>query len=114
MLRSIIAAGFGCLIPLAASAADVGNRLTYLDEYADPYYVGLQTPKLITPQWVGEDGVEAVVVLSIDDMSDAARYEASCGRSGSIETDRRPGVAEHHDKSIDPNCRNCRPGCRKG
>ena len=25
-------------------------------------------PKLITPQWVGEDGVEAVVVLAIDDM----------------------------------------------
>lgn len=76
MMRSLLAAGVGWLLPFAVPAADVGNRLTYLDEYANPYYVGLQTPKLITPQWVGEEGVEAVVVLSIDDMADAARYEA--------------------------------------
>src|SRR5690606_20990099 len=29
-----------------------------------------------TPMWVGEEGVEAVVILSIDDMSDPAKYEA--------------------------------------
>lgn len=51
------------------------NRLTYLDEPCDPYYVGLSTPRLTTPQWIGEAGVEAVVVLSIDDLSDTARYE---------------------------------------
>ncbi|MEZ6077822.1 MAG: hypothetical protein R3C56_19760 [Pirellulaceae bacterium] len=33
-------------------------------------------PKLTTPQWVGEPGVEAVVVLGIDDMQDSAKYEA--------------------------------------
>ena len=54
-----------------------GNRLTYLDG-SDPYHVGLGFPRLTTPQWVGEDGVEAVVVLAIDDMRerDSARYES--------------------------------------
>src|SRR2546421_1511633 len=52
-----------------------GNRLTYLDE-SDPYYVGRTFPKLTTPQWVGEDGVEAVVVLAIDDMREHEKYEA--------------------------------------
>ena len=46
-----------------------GNRLAYLDENS-PYYPGLAAPKLVTPQWVGEPGVEAVVVLSIDDLND--------------------------------------------
>ncbi len=45
------------------------NRLTYLDG-SDPYHVGRAFPKLTTPQWVGEEGVEAVVVLAIDDMRD--------------------------------------------
>jgi putative membrane-bound dehydrogenase-like protein len=30
---------------------------------------------LITPQWVGEPGVDAVVILAVDDMRDTARYE---------------------------------------
>ena len=55
-------------------AAD-GNRLAYLDEN-DPYYVSRTFPKLVTPQWVGEEGVEAVVVLAIDDMRDPEKYEA--------------------------------------
>jgi peptidoglycan/xylan/chitin deacetylase (PgdA/CDA1 family) len=59
----------------AASGAD-GNRLAHLDEFADPYYPGLQTPKLITPQWIGEEGVEAAIVLSIDDLGDPLQYEA--------------------------------------
>lgn len=56
-----------------AYAAD-GNRLAYLDS-VDPYYVSRTFPRLTTPQWVGEDGVEAVVILSIDDMRDPAKYE---------------------------------------
>ncbi|MHB8969887.1 MAG: polysaccharide deacetylase family protein [Pirellulaceae bacterium] len=60
---------------LSVGAADVGNRLTYLDGPVDPYVVGLQTPKLSTPQWVGEEGVEAVIVLAVDDMSDVQKYE---------------------------------------
>lgn len=51
------------------------NRLTYLDAFYDPYYPSLEFPKLVTPQWVGEDGVEAVVTLGIDDMRGVANYE---------------------------------------
>lgn len=69
----------GGLLLLTATIAyagdDVGNRLTYLDEFCDPYYPSLEMPKLTTPQWVGEAGVEAVVTLGIDDMRDAAKYE---------------------------------------
>jgi len=53
-----------------------GNRLAYLDEFSDPYYVGRDFPKLTTPQWIGEEGVEAVVVLAIDDMRGHARCES--------------------------------------
>ncbi|MEX0678781.1 MAG: PVC-type heme-binding CxxCH protein [Pirellulales bacterium] len=58
------------LVSLAAItlAAD-GNRLAYLDE-SDPFYVSRNFPKLATPQWVGEEGVQAVVILSIDDLRD--------------------------------------------
>jgi putative membrane-bound dehydrogenase-like protein len=62
------------LLPMVAIAAD-GNRLAYLDEN-DPYYPSRTFPKLITPQWVGEEGVEAVVVLAIDDMRGSERWEA--------------------------------------
>src|SRR6185436_5636387 len=50
------------------------NRLTYLDE-PDPFFVGRNFPKLTTPQWIGEPGVEAVVILAIDDMRDPPKYE---------------------------------------
>src|SRR5689334_2324634 len=40
-----------------------------------PYYPNRSYPKLITPQWVGEDGVDAVVIFAIDDMRDHRRYE---------------------------------------
>src|SRR5262245_54904853 len=66
------------LLPLTAApalAAGGGNRLTYLDTN-DPYYVSRKFPKLVTPQWVGEPGVEAVVVLAIDDMRGHERWEA--------------------------------------
>lgn len=55
-------------------AAD-GNRLTYLNDM-HPYYPHTSFPKLITPQWIGEDEVEAVVILAIDDMRDSQKYEA--------------------------------------
>jgi putative membrane-bound dehydrogenase-like protein len=51
------------------------NRLAYLDEFCDPYSPGLDLPRLTTPQWVGEDGVDAVIILSIDDMREAGAYE---------------------------------------
>src|SRR6516225_7562270 len=61
------------LLPIAIFASD-GNRLAYLDE-VDPYYPNRTFPKLITPQWVGEEGVEAVVVLAIDDMRGHEKWE---------------------------------------
>src|SRR5262249_2069809 len=61
------------LLPLISFAGD-SNRLAYLDEN-DPYYPNRSFPKLITPQWVGEDGVEAVVVLAIDDMRGHEKWE---------------------------------------
>ena len=62
------------LAALPAFGASHANRLTYLDG-EDPFYPGPNFPKLATPQWVGEPGVEAVVVLAIDDMRETARYE---------------------------------------
>ncbi len=57
-----------------AAAAD-GNRLSYLDASCDPYYVGLDTAKLTTPQWIGEPGVEAAAILSNDDLKKAEHHE---------------------------------------
>ena len=59
----------------ARSAPSPANRLTYLDEFSDPFYPAPTFPKLTTPQWIGEDGVEIVVTYGIDDMSGHANYE---------------------------------------
>jgi putative membrane-bound dehydrogenase-like protein len=56
------------------SAFSGPNRLTCLDS-TDPFYVGGGFPKLATPQWVGEPGVDAVVILSVDDMTETRKYE---------------------------------------
>jgi putative membrane-bound dehydrogenase-like protein len=71
--RWLFGLGLAFLFSATAHGGD-GNRLTYLDE-SDPYYPSRTFPRLSTPQWVGEDGVEAVVVLAIDDMRDPERYE---------------------------------------
>ena len=65
-----------CCPLIRVGTAQDDNRLTYLDSFLDPYYVSGDFPKLTTPQWVGESGVKAVVVLAIDDMRDTARYES--------------------------------------
>jgi hypothetical protein len=71
-----------CILALVVAStvevlgSDAGNRLTYLDDFANPYYVHLGTPRLTTPQWIGEEGVQAAFVLAIDDMRDAAKYES--------------------------------------
>ena len=64
------------LVLAASSPAADGNRLAYLDGPLDPYYPHRDFPKLTTPQWVGEEGVECVVTLAIDDMRESAKYEA--------------------------------------
>ena len=71
----IVLLWFVVAFPAVALWAADGNRLSYLDSACDPYYVGRGFPKLTTPQWVGDDGVEAVVVLAIDDMRDTKTYE---------------------------------------
>jgi putative membrane-bound dehydrogenase-like protein len=62
------------LAAISVPGASEINRLAYLDE-VNPFYVGVQFPKLITPQWVGEPNVEAVVILAIDDMREPVKYE---------------------------------------
>lgn len=74
ILLSGIALLAGLIGPALAGAAD-GNRLAYLDAPADPYWVGRDAPRLTTPQWVGEEDVEAAIVLAVDDMADVERYE---------------------------------------
>jgi len=75
VIRSLVV--LAALAPAAPAQSERradGNRLTYLDE-SDPYYVSGAFPKLATPQWVGEEGVEAALILSIDDMRGVRKYE---------------------------------------
>lgn len=60
---------------LAQEATPKKLTRTYADGPLDPYYPHRDYPKLITPQWVGDEGVECVVTLAIDDMRDTAKYE---------------------------------------
>ena len=55
------------LISNSAIANGIGSRFAYLSE-DDPYYPHGDFPKFTVPSWIGESEVEAVVVLSIDDM----------------------------------------------
>ncbi|MBX3414342.1 MAG: c-type cytochrome [Pirellulales bacterium] len=57
-----------------ASEPGAGERLAYL-EGVDPYYPGRDFARLVTPQWIGEPGVEAVAVLAIDDMRGHEKWE---------------------------------------
>ncbi len=50
----------------ATAAAGDGNRLAYLDRGCDPYYPDLQLARLVTPQWIGRDAVDAAIVFSIE------------------------------------------------
>ncbi|TWU51964.1 FG-GAP-like repeat-containing protein [Rubripirellula reticaptiva] len=74
LILPVLFAAWACVFCGVLSAQT--NALTYLDEFLDPYYPGIDFPKLTTPQWIGEPGVDAVVTLGIDDMRDTAKYEA--------------------------------------
>lgn len=65
---------FGLTVTFVRVSGGDANRFRSLDEN-NPYYATRQSPRLITPQWVGESGVDAVVILSIDDMRDHQRWE---------------------------------------
>ena len=73
LLQTLLRSYALLLLAAAAFAAD-GNRLSYLDDKS-PFWPTPKSPRFITPQWVGESGVDAVVVLAIDDMRDTAKYE---------------------------------------
>lgn len=62
------------IVALCGVFASQAGDLAHLDE-VNPYYVSRDFPKLITPQWIGEPGVDAAVILSNDDMRDPAKYE---------------------------------------
>src|SRR5688500_992313 len=61
------------VVLLAAAAMGAGPIVD--PDTQSPYYPHRNYPKLVTPQWVGEEGVDAVVVFAIDDMRDHRRYE---------------------------------------
>lgn len=73
MKIAFLGVAFAVAAGVHAFAAD-GNRLAYLDS-DDPFYPHRGLARLTTPQWIGEEGVEAVVVLSIDDLRDPQKYE---------------------------------------
>ena len=73
-LFSALAFAYGISVSAAPGPTASGNSLTYLDS-ADPFYLGTHFPKLTTPQWVGQPGVDAVVILAVDDMTDSPKYE---------------------------------------
>ena len=79
MVQRIVWLGvcLGLLNPVHAAEPiqQSANRLLHLQSNS-PYEPSLEMARLITPQWIGEEGVDAVVVLAIDDMRDEARYEA--------------------------------------
>ena len=62
------AAIFSLLFNLSVQSSEA-NRLAHLDEPNNPWQVNIKSAKLITPQWIGEEGVKGVAVLAIDDMS---------------------------------------------
>lgn len=75
-LFALILFTLSAIAPPGAQVAKGENRFAYQTDYVQPYYPHGEFPKLITPQWVGEDGVDTVITLGIDDMRDTAAYEA--------------------------------------
>src|SRR5512145_1852994 len=81
-LRALAALLLAFLAPARSSgAASPADRFLHLEERS-PFAVGPSFAKLTTPQWFGqeggfgEEGVEAVVILSIDDMRESGKYRA--------------------------------------
>ncbi len=54
----------------AQPIASPGNRCTYLHD-PSPFYAGPSLPRVTTPMWIGEENVDAAVILSIDDLTEA-------------------------------------------
>ena len=65
----------GVLSLSLVSACFAADSWAVLDEN-DPFYVDHTFPKLTTPQWIGDQATDAVIVLAIDDMREPQKYEA--------------------------------------
>ena len=86
MIRILLALGLGAALGFVALYFHLGfkpkpfvsvpDRDAYRDQFTNPYWPSITSPKLTTPQWIGEDGVEAAAVLSIDDMREIEPYES--------------------------------------
>lgn len=72
MFRVCFAVSF--LFFCAVACAGENGPARHIDR-SSPWYPRKDDLRLTTPQWVGSEGVEAVVVLAIDDMRDTAKYE---------------------------------------
>ncbi|MGI9456606.1 MAG: PVC-type heme-binding CxxCH protein, partial [Aeoliella sp.] len=71
-------ANFAALATCTAEApAGVANRLNYLDDFCEPFYPQRELAKLTTPQWIGQSGVEAVVILTIEGSANDAALRAA-------------------------------------
>jgi len=75
MLRLLLLLAILVSSPLAFLYAGDANRLTYLDDNS-PYFPSGAFPKLVTPQWVGLPKVEAVVILSVNDLGAPEKTDA--------------------------------------
>ena len=78
VLAAIVFAGSSAVNP-AVAESNRGSQFAYLDE-RNPYYPHEGFAKLTTPMWVGEAGVDAVILLSVDDMGGPLfrpRYDVS-------------------------------------
>ena len=82
MRRLFLAVLFALLAAVAAAPADDFN----------PYYPHRTFPKLITPQWVGEDGVEASSSWPSTTCAATRSRRRSCGPSSTPQEDRRPSA----------------------
>ena len=74
MIRLLIVLALALVMEGLGRAAEVPPVVNL--NSGDVWYPSKDLPKLTTPQWVGDAGVECVVVLAIDDMRDPAKYEA--------------------------------------
>jgi len=68
-----------CLLSQAAvglwAAEPPDLRALELDP-ANPWHPHAGSPRLLTPEWAGDQTTQAVIVLAIDDMRDPAKYES--------------------------------------
>ena len=76
LLMAIFRQQASCSAQPQQSEAFQAELRTLEQDPANPWHPRLGSPRLLTPEWVGDQTTQAVVVLAIDDMRDPAKYEA--------------------------------------